>query len=309
MFRKKNTSERPTIRTRRPAGTLNESFRRNNVVLSRRQQEVAQHQQSVSQRQAERKRQQKWRRTRNKAIIVFLAILAGAGLYQSSVMQVEVVSNASTRLSEQQAQEYSASFLTKFNENSLFNQAWLVDAEAAKAAMLAAYPEIERINLSSSLFSKTAKADIRFREPVFTWKDASGTPQFVDQHGVLFSKNLNPAVNADKLIAIEDQSGVVLEAGSSVLTEQLVQFVGQLYSKVPSLYGEGSRVEQVIIPKSTREVHLKVKDVPYIIKFNSTRNIDEQVGELNTLLSHLRASNITPAQYIDLRVAHKAFYK
>lgn len=119
----------------------------------------------------------------------------------------------------------------------------------------------------------------------------------------------HPSVPTTKLIRIEDQSGVVLEEGSSVLTSQLVQFVGQVHSKVPQLYGEGTTVSKVIIPRSTREVQIQVANQPYLIKFSSTRNLDEQVGELGQLLVYLKQNNITPSSYIDVRTAHKAFYR
>lgn len=309
MFRKKNTPSTASSRPRKPAGTLSESFRRNNVVLSRRQQEIAQRQQSVSQRQAEKKQRLVRRRLKVRIICLLVAALVTFALYRSSISNVAVVSNASTRLQKEQALVYEGAVLQAYQANTILGQPGLADSGAAAEALKNEYPEIERISFSTRPFSPVLKTDIRFRKPVFTWHDASGEQQFVDQNGVLFSKNLDPAANTDKLIAIEDQSGVVLEAGSSVLTENLIQFVGQLHGKVPALYGPNSRVERVIIPRSTREVQLQVSGLPYRIKFNSARDLEQQVGELGTLLKYLSANNITPSEYIDLRVEHKAFYR
>lgn len=308
MFKKQKPA-RLTNRARTPSGGLNESFRRNNIVFSKSQREVAEHQQSVSQRQAERRRQSVHRRTRRKLVAALLAVVVMLFAYFSSVSSVSLESNASSRLGAAQSKEYEEAILNAFNSHTLFRQSWLADRQAAAAAVQKQFPEIERISLSSRPLSPVIQSEIRFRTPVFTWKDASNAPQFVDQHGVLFSKNLDPGKQTADLIAIEDQSGVVLEEGSAVLTQNLIQFVGQLYAKIPQLYGKGASVSRVIIPRSTREVQIQVAGQPYLIKFNTSRDIEEQVGELKALLGFLQANSITPTQYIDLRVAHKAFYK
>ncbi len=311
MFQKKKTqTTRQTVRVRRPAQGMNESFRRNNVVISRRQKEIAERQQSVTQRQIEKKRLDATHRLKIKVIFFVAAVFLGGLFIRNTITTVHVESNASTKLTNTELAQYQTQILSRYKMHTIFGQAWLLDTQALTSDLVKDYPEIQRINFSSKTpISTTLKADIRFRTPVFTWKDVGGKDQFVDSEGVLFSKNLDPTVNANKLIKIEDQSGVVLEAGSSVLTANLVQFVGMLHSKVPVLYGANAKVERVIIPKSTREVQIQISGSPYIVKFNSTRNLDEQIGELQTLLAFLKASNATPSAYIDLRVPHKAFYK
>lgn len=204
---------------------------------------------------------------------------------------------------------YESIILKEYNKATIFSQSWLLDTQALRKNVQAANPEIQMIQFSSATPLKTAlHADIRFRKPLFTWRDASRVEQYVDSEGVLFKRNLEPTVNPAKLIQIEDQSGAVLDAGTSVLTGKIITFIGQLHGKLVAAYG-GTQTEKVIIPRSTREVQIKMKDLPYIVKFSSNRPIDEQIGELQVLLAHLKNTNRSPAEYIDLRTAHKAFYK
>ena len=307
MFSKKKTIH-TNARIRRPAPTINESFRRNNVVVSRRQKEIAGRQQSVTQRQVERKQQLARRRLRTRIISTAVIFLIAAALYLAGIKSVHLETNASSRLNSSQSNEYVKSIQDSFKSNSLLSQPLFADYAAVEREILEQFPEVERVLLQAQPFSASLKAEVRFRKAVFTWRDASGSVQFVDSNGVLFSKNLDPSVNSSKLIAIEDQSGIVLQAGSSVLTDSLIQFVGQLYNKLPPLY-ENNMAGKVIVPQSTREVQVQMNGAPYVIKFNSTREINGQVGELATLLNFLKANGITPKEYIDLRVAHKAFYK
>jgi hypothetical protein len=244
--------------------------------------------------------------------LLFFAVVAAVLLlsYRSAINGVVIESNASSKLSEAKRAEYENHIFAKYSQHTLFNQAWLLDSQALEKDMVESYPEIERVKFSSSVpFSTDLKADIRFRKPVFTWKDVGGRDQFVDGNGILFANNLDPGTNSGALIKIEDQSGVVLEEGSSVITRDLVGFVGLLHNKIPVLYGGGAHIERVIIPASTREVHIQVASQPYYIKFNSTRGVGVQVEELALLIAHLKASGVVPSEYIDLRIAHKAFYK
>ncbi len=308
MFKKK--PERPSARTRQPNGTLNETFRRNNVVISKRQKEIAARQQSVTQRQADLKKSVARKRQKNRFIIFGVLAIAATLLYRMQLTSVVVESNASSKLTSVQKKQYEIDIQQQYNSSTLFGQGWLLDSEELGKKVMAQHPEIERVQFSSSAPLHTAlKADVRFRKAIFTWKDASNVQQFVDAQGVLFAKNLEPSVSINELIKIEDQSGVVLNEGTSVLTDTIVSFIGQLPGKLTPVYGTDSSVAKVIIPRSTREVQVQMTNVPYVIKFNSTRDLNEQVGELQSLLGFLKGGNVTPGAYIDLRVAHKAFYK
>lgn len=174
------------------------------------------------------------------------------------------------------------------------------DETAIRSDVRSQYPEIDWIDISSTIpFSSKLKTNIRFRKPVFTWKDVSNVDMFVDSNGVLFAKNFDPTVKVPSLIKIEDQSGVSLDAGTSVLTAKVIEFVGQLHTQIPPLYGPGAKVTRVIIPRSTREVQIQVTDKKYFIKLNSTRSLEEQIGELGSLLQFFKQGGVEPAEYID----------
>lgn len=309
MFAKRKEGSN-SARERQPKRSVSESFRRNNVVISKSQREIAARQQSVTQRQQDSKKRQIRHARRIRALVLVVIVLVAIVGYRMRINSVSLSSNASAKLPTETQALYEKNILESYANHTIAGQSWLLDHAALEQDVKSKFSEVEWVEFSSAApFSSALKANMRFRKPVFTWKDASGQQQFVDKNGVLFAKNLDPSVDVKKLIAIEDQSGVVLDAGSSVLTETLVQFVGQLHAKLPPLYGNRAVVSRVIVPRSTREVQAQIKGQNYLIKFNSNRNIDEQLGELKTLLAYLKASNSTPGAYIDVRTAHKAFYK
>ncbi|MFO0970758.1 MAG: hypothetical protein U0520_00190 [Candidatus Saccharimonadales bacterium] len=311
MFRKKKEQSFASVRTRQPKAGIGEVFRRNNVVISRSQREMAARQQSVTQRQQDRKKLLARRIVRNRTLaLVGLCLIVALG-YRMQITRVQLRSNASTKLTTELADQYQASILRAYHEHTVLGQSWLLDEAGLKSAITKQYPEIQWLEVSQTApISAALKVDVRFRKPVFVWKDVSNTQQFVDANGVLFSRNLDPSVQINRLTQIEDQSGVALDAGASVLSTQLIQFIGQLHNQIPSVYGGGDvKVSRVIVPRSTREVQVQLSSQAYIVKLSSTRPLPEQVGELGSLLGYLKAKNITPAEYIDLRTPHKAFYK
>lgn len=305
---KKPAQQSQRIRSSNP--TINGGFRRNTVVTSRAQREVAERQQSVTQRQLDKKRQIRRRVIKVRVLFFAATVIAGLFLYQSSLQSVQFASNASGKLQPPAQAEYERVILEIAQESTLGGQMWLLDDSAANERIKERFAEVDRVEFSGRPLSRKLKVEVRFRSPAFTWLNAAKERQYVDSNGVLFAKNLDAATKADSLVHVEDQSGVVLEEGTAVLTESIMQFIGRLPSGLQTAYsGEGGVVERVVIPKSTREIHVAVSGQPYFIKFSISRDFDEQVAEMRMLLEFLKSQNITPSNYIDLRVAHKAFYK
>ncbi len=309
MLRKQKITPRSSVRTRQAPQPAKESFRRNVVVFSREQKELAQHQQSVTQRQIERKRSDARRRFKRLCLAAMACIVGVVVVVRMSPSRLTLHTNASTKLTADQNRLYQAAWMQSYRENAPFGQYWLLDEAKFEEAILRAYPEVEDITIEAAVpVGSELRVGARFRQAVFTWRDASGTLQFVDKNGVLFTKDLDAAVDVSRLIAIEDQSGTVLDPGNPVLTTHLVKFVGQLHDAIPLVY-PGKKITKVIIPRSTREVQIQVGEIPYLIKLSSERELSEQIQDLKVLVAHVGTQPVQPAQYIDVRIAHKAFYK
>lgn len=299
-----------SVRPRQMRATVDASFRRNVAFISKNQREKAAQHRNATERQLLQKHQQARRRLKMRIVFVAVCGLLLATGFLFRITAVEVVSNASSKLSETDKARYQRIVQEEASRHTILKQSWLLDTNAFTDSLYKRLPEISHVAFSKkSPFHQALTATIRFRTPVFTWMNATGTRQYVDAKGVLFEKNLDPSVAESSLTTVEDQSGTVLAAGDTVLTQEIVTFIGQLHAKLPPLYG-GAEIKKVIIPTATREVQIKVDQQPYLIKFSATRPLEEQVGELQLLLQHLQGSGgIIPTTVIDMRVPHKAFYK
>lgn len=305
MFKKqKNNSSR----LRQPSHRLSSDFRRNNVVISRSQREMKARQQSVTQRQEDRKKAIKRRQTKRKIIMAILVAIVSLVWYTAIINHISVTVKKPLQLDQSLKDQYSQSFIRTFHKNAAGSLYALLDEANFAKVIKAAHPEIKDIKLQQTrLFSKTIEAEIKFRKPKFVWIDSSKKQQFVDDEGVLFSTNRTNQLATDMII-IEDQGATVASLGQSVLGQKTVDFITNLPDNLPPLYA-GAKIEKVIIPQATRQLQIKMASVPYLLKFSLERSLEEQVGELGTLLNALKDQKITPSQYIDLRIAHKAYYK
>jgi hypothetical protein len=142
---------------------------------------------------------------------------------------------------------------------------------------------------------------LEMRHPIAGWS-IRGVQQYVDATGTSFAYNhyATPAVQ------IVDNSGIQVEAGQAVASNQFLSFVGRV---VGLSNARQYTVEQVVIPQgSTRQIELRVKDVGFPIKLLIDRSAGEQVEDMARSLVWLKAHNVTP-EYLDVRVSGRAFYR
>lgn len=312
MFRKHKNKKNSSFQSKRtPPERLDSSFRRNTVVVSKSQRELKEHQQSVTQRQYDRRRKIQRRARRIRFITVVAAIGLAALFVRFQVRSVAVVPAEGYLLSQEAAQSYESTITELARQHTTAGQVWLLDVDGFSSAIQREYPEVAGATVSHRApFSPTLRLELRFRTPQFVWRDANQQVQFVDSQGILFGTNRVRGIDTGRLVHIQDQSGVVLDAGSSVLTRQLVAFVARLPVELKAALPEkDTRVEQVVIPPSVREIHVRLSHASYLIKLSSTRTLSEQMKELQALINFLDKRGIEPRSYIDLRTPLKAYYK
>jgi cell division septal protein FtsQ len=305
MLYKKNKN----IKSRRPSHlNTGSDFRRNSVVVSKKQREVADHKQSVSQRQIDSKKRRRAQLVKRRIITASLLALAVFLVLRFQITGFAVRPEPGIVLTNETKVGYEETMINYAATHSPLKQIWLLDKVALTSFTINKHPEISKIDLSASQpLSTEVDSKLFFRKPIFIWEGV-GETYFIDEEGVLFSKNMFKEQKLDSLPKIEDQGGVAPDPGQTVLTETIVSDIAQIYSLLPKLYPE-NKVNKIILPPAAREIKARLNGVPYVIKFSTERSIGEQVDELQQLLAFLKSSNVTPGAHIDLRIPSKSFYK
>lgn len=162
-------------------------------------------------------------------------------------------------------------------------------------------PEVSSITsdgfagLGSSLFI------VEMRRPIAGWS-IRGVQHYVDASGVSFAYN-----HYDKpQVQVIDNSGIQVEAGQAVASNQFLGFVGRV---VGLANAQQHTVTHVIIPQgTTRQIELRMKEVSYPVKLSVDRPAGEQVEDMTRAMAWLKERNATP-EYLDVRVSGRAFYR
>ncbi len=142
---------------------------------------------------------------------------------------------------------------------------------------------------------------VSLRRPLLVWKTSTGQ-FYIDGSGTAFTINGydEPALH------VIDNSGVPNDQGA-VASSRFIRFVCQL---VAAITGRGlGQVAEVTLPSgTTRELDIHLKDKTYLIKTNTDRDPLQTAEDLSHAVVFLKGKGLVP-QYLDIRVAGKAFYK
>ena len=301
--------KKQTTRARYTRASNGQGLFRRNAAISSTNRSIEQHKKTVTQRQIEKKQSIQVRKIKITIFAAIVFVFTTILFYRFQPRDFSFSSNASSRMTTQKYDLYNNAIEKQYFSHTIAGQYWLLDEMAFKNAVLKQFPEIQSIEYSSIMpVGNRLNVQIRFRRPNFAWHDASGSSKYIDSNGVLFDVNLDAVIDERSLVNVDDQSGIVLDSGTSVISDKTIRFIGQLHKGVAPVF-VGKSIVKVIVPASTREVHVQIKDVPYIVKFSTERSLESQTGELKSLMEYLVANKFTPGEYVDLRVANKAFYR
>lgn len=196
---------------------------------------------------------------------------------------------------------YEKAIQSYFGTQPIERFRFLLDVNNLTRYVQAVAPEVKSVAVTGSNGVGTTNITLTMRQPVAGW-NVGGSQQYVDSTGSAFRKNYYPA----PAVQIVDNSGVPVTDGQAVASNRFLGFVGRLVGLAKE---KGYTAEQVIIPRgTTRQVELRVNGIPYPMKFSIDRPAGEQVEDMARTIGYLQQRGISP-EYVDLRVANKAFYK
>lgn len=241
------------------------------------------------------------KKRRHVGLLLFLVILGSLVLYglisQFTAKAVVVTKDASVVLDD----SYEKAIQGYFAEQPAERLRFLLNTNHLREYMQTATPEVKDIQIVGASGFGASKFQVTMRAPIAGWS-INGKQHYVDESGTPFSRNYSAAPS----VQIVDNNGVQVSAGQAVASNGFLSFVGQVVGLSKE---KGYIATQVIIPvTTTRQIELRLKDIPYSIKFVIDRPAGEQVEDMAQAVEWMKRHNLNP-QYVDVRVSGKAFYK
>lgn len=230
-----------------------------------------------------------------------LAIVLLAGLVYSLLLKPQPKIEASN-LTYRSAFDYNQQITPMFGGFKDSNKITF-DDKVVISAIEKRFPEVRSVRVELPFFSEKPVVRLDISPPVFKLLSPEGT-YIIDTEGIAVAKAADYP-KLDNLVSISDQSGFETLVGKQVLSSQSVNFINTVIeqsknAKVP--------ISSLTLPLLAQEIDLRTADEPYYVKFYLGGDALSQSGQFLAARQKFKTAS-QPAQYLDVRVPGKIFYK
>lgn len=182
-----------------------------------------------------------------------------------------------------------------------------VNTEGISRQMLKQFPELSSVSITLPLLSKHPTVYVQTARPALILSARNGS-YVIDTTGKALINAANLSGNARQgLPLVTDQSGLDAAINHQVLSSDDVSFI---LTVIAQLSASHVSVSALVLPAGTSELDVHVSGQPYTVKFNlESGDARQQAGTFLATQAELKSRNITPAQYVDVRVDGRAYYK
>lgn len=226
-------------------------------------------------------------------IILGLILLAGWGIGQLFALRVITV-NSSARKAEIESEarkltsgSWTQGNLITFNKDEFVSKLQQAD------------PLLREVSVKRKWFHGVI-VTATLKQPSLGW--STGNQIYVlDKDGTV----IGVAAGSVSFPVVYDGSNLPVAVGQRVASVHFVDFVSSI---VPALAASGITVTRLDIKDTTFDLAAQTNK-GYRLLFDTSRGAAEEVADLNAVQRLLVTQKRTPAEYIDLRIAGKAYYK
>jgi cell division septal protein FtsQ len=247
-----------------------------------------------------RKKRKTWKKLIRPTIVVLAICLLAYAVIASALFKIQTIQiDGAQTLSEDSIRQQTLDIITSsaLTQNIIFAPTNKISDELKKQNYQIAEAEVTR----SGLNSITVK--ITEQKPSILWLSGN-TLSIIGANGHAYDGDITPIMK-DKLVTVVDTTNLPVKKGEKVVTQEFVDFVNAIKEQLPN---KGIEVNQYQIGDTTTELRA-VTEGGYYIRFDITRPVEEQLQDLSAVLGQMKKQGKKAAEYIDLRINGKVFYK
>lgn len=244
-------------------------------------------------------------------VVLLIALLASAINVLSLSSDARVVpltaDGSQSFLKDTQVYQTAAD---KLLAGSVWNRNKLtVNTDGISHQLLKEFPELSDVSVTLPLLSKRPTVYVQTAQPALVLVSVNGS--FIldtDGKALLNAADLQ-AQSRQKLPLVTDQSGLDVTLNQQALPSDNVSFIRTVAAELAARH---VGISAMVLPRGTSELDVHISNQPYFVKFNlqsGSGDAREQAGTFLATQSQLQRQNVTPSQYIDVRVDGRAYYK
>lgn len=179
-----------------------------------------------------------------------------------------------------------------------------LDERGITNALKKQFPEIDTVKIEVPIISQIPTLRLNIAAPTFNFS-ANNNLYVVGSNGVVAGLSSQLA-GASSLPSVIDQSGFTAAPGKQVLGTEAIAFINTLLAQCRRA---GVKVQSLTLPAAAQELDLRAENQPYYVKFYLGGDVLNQAGQYLAAKHKFDSENVQPAQYLDVRVAGKIYYK
>lgn len=240
-------------------------------------------------------------------------LLLGLVIYQlqlSTVPKVVSLADSSDVPFLQDSKVYQTAARDMFAESAANRNKLTVNAGGIAKRLQQRFPELQSVSVSLPILGSTPTVYVRPAEPAMVLAATNGTFVVGENGRALAEATAGTNLSRLHIPSVTDQSGLGVKVGAQVLPRSATAFISTVSTQLAS---QKITVQSMTLPAAAGELDVYIAGKPYFAKFNvekaSTDNALQQVGTLMAVLKRLDREGRAPAQYIDVRLDGRAYYK
>ncbi len=197
---------------------------------------------------------------------------------------------------------------SKILNNSILNKSKLTfQRDKVQEQMMAAFPELTRVEITTPFFRHQPHIRMIVAQPSVMLTNGSQL-YVVDENGrAIFDATQNkPAFDTSSLPLVQDKTTFQLRQGAPVLTRVQVDYIKMLVFQTSQ---KNLNVASMTLSGGGGELDMSLGGLPYYGKFNMFEDPRKSVGTFLAMKERLERDKATPKEYIDVRIAERAYVR
>jgi len=171
------------------------------------------------------------------------------------------------------------------------------------------FPELSDVSITLPLIGHRPVVYLAPTTPSLVLATERGQAYILDENGkALADTSKVPDIAALHLPVVTDQSGLNVALGDIALPSDDIGFILAVDGQ---LQAQHYQISSLVLPPAASELDVHFADKPYYGKFNmhNVATARQQAGTFIATDADLAGKHTVPAQYIDVRVDGRAYYK
>ncbi len=169
------------------------------------------------------------------------------------------------------------------------------------------FTELATVRIELPLLGRRPTVVLTPTKPALQLMSANGS-FYVDAGGKVMARTTDLLANElQNVPVVHDETGISAEPGKVVIPATEASFLRKLYAQLQT---DAVAVTSITLPpRGANEADVRVNGQRYYIKFSIDSDPRQAVGTYLAAKAKLDAEGVVPAEYLDVRVDEKVFYK